>query len=174
MGFPYLNNIMLPTKWPKGRVVRIVGRSCAQVSSNLEQREKELTYCSISRIEKWGDSGLQSIHTEQKDHEWSRATWHQGKVYAKVIKSVISVFYVAIFTFFFFLITSWHSLRPEEMWRIAVFQKSEKNEKKVECHHFFYLFFKIWTMTSLVMATLSSDFLETLRTPTKAMIHLGW
>lgn len=102
MGFPYLNNIMLPTKWPKGRVVRIVGRSCAQVSSNLEQREKELTYCSISRIEKWGDSGLQSIHTEQKDHEWSRATWHQGKVYAKVIKSVISVFYVAIFTFFFF------------------------------------------------------------------------
>lgn len=115
-----------------------------------EQRGKELTYCSrpVGRIEKGGDLGLQRIHTEQKDPRWFQVIWHQGNGHAKVIKSMISDFYVAVFTFFF-LITSWHSLRPEEMWRMAVFPKSEKNEEKPECHHFCHLFFKIWTMTSL-------------------------
>lgn len=149
MGCPGLNNIKLPIKWPKSKAVKIVERSCDKAFSSLEQRGKELAYCSrpLGRIEKGGDLGLWSIHTEQKEPRWFQATWHQGKGHAKVTKSMISVFYVAVFTFFF--ITSWHSLRPEEMWRVAGFQKSEKSEEKPECHHFCHLFFKIWTMISL-------------------------
>lgn len=129
MGCPGLNNRTLPIKWPKGRAVKIVEGSSDKAFSSLKQRGKELTYCSrpVGRREKGGDLGLQSIHTEQKDPRWFQAAWHQGKGHAKVTKSMISVFLSCCFYFFFsFLITSWHSLRPEEMWIMAVFQKSEE------------------------------------------------
>lgn len=175
MGCPGLNNIKLPIKWPKSKAVKIVERSCDKAFSSLEQRGKELAYCSrpLGRIEKGGDLGLWSIHTEQKEPRWFQATWHQGKGHAKVTKSMISVFYVAVFTFFFYN-------------QLALF-KARGNVKSGRVPEIR----KEWGKTRmssllpLVLQNMDNDFTnwwqlnhqtiwKHFKTPMKATINLGW
>lgn len=151
-------------KLPQSRVLRMVEGNCPPTFSSPPTAGLSSCSRTIGKTEHCKDPGLQNLKMQRSAGQRASCYRASSEGLGQGSLNNISVFLLGFWWdgFFFFTLFPLVSLlnnqlaflRPEEMWRMAVFQKSENSEKKQNVITFatypskygWWLFPKSWNM----------------------------